>query len=63
MNYTITKKQAYALIKSLNHLRTYVGYNKIKSFVPYLVVKDVLSQHDCLGSRGNWISQIQEYDI
>jgi hypothetical protein len=41
----------------------YVGYNKIKYFVPYPTVKDVLSQHDCLGSRGKWVSQIQEYDL
>jgi hypothetical protein len=63
MNYTITEKQAYALVKSLKHFRTYVGYNKIKAFVPYPTVKDVLSQQDCLGSRGKWVSQIQEYDL
>jgi hypothetical protein len=40
-----------------------VGYNKIKSFVPYTIVKDVLLQQDCLGSRGKWVSQIHEYDL
>jgi hypothetical protein len=50
-------------MKSLKHFRTYVGYNKIKSFVPYPAVKDVLSQSDGLGDRGKWISQIQEYDL
>jgi hypothetical protein len=40
-----------------------VGYNKIKSFVPYPVVKYVLSQQYFLGSRGKWVSQIQEYDL
>jgi hypothetical protein len=40
-----------------------VGYNKIKYFIPYPTVKDVLSQQDCLGSRGKWVSQIQEYDL
>jgi hypothetical protein len=63
LNYTITEKQAYALVKSLKHFRTYVGYNKIKAFIPYPAVKDVLSQQDCLGSRGKWVSQIQEYDL
>jgi hypothetical protein len=63
LNYTITKKQAYALVKSLKHFQTYVGYNKIKAFVPYLAVKDVLSRQDFLGSRGKWVSQIQEYDL
>jgi hypothetical protein len=64
LNYTITEKQAYALVKSLKHFRTYVGYNKIRAFVPYPTVKDVfLSQQDFLGSRGKWVSQIQEYDL
>jgi hypothetical protein len=40
-----------------------VGYNKIKAFVPYSTVKDILSQQDCLGSRGKWVSQVQEYDL
>jgi hypothetical protein len=51
------------MVKYLKHFQTYVGYNKIKSCVPYLVVKDVLSQQDCPGSRGKWVSQIQEYDL
>jgi hypothetical protein len=40
-----------------------MGYIKSKSFVPYPSVKEVLSQHDFLGSRGKWMSQIQEYDL
>jgi hypothetical protein len=52
LNYTIMEKQSYALFKFLNHFITYVGYNKIKDFVPYPSVKDVLSQQDSLGSRG-----------
>jgi hypothetical protein len=43
LNYSITEKQAYALVKSLKHLRNYVGYNKIKAYVPYPAMKDVLS--------------------
>jgi hypothetical protein len=39
LNYSITEKQAYALVKSLKHFRNYVGYNKIKAFVPYLTVR------------------------
>jgi hypothetical protein len=26
-------------------------------------VKDVLSQQDCVGSSGKWVSQIKEYDL
>jgi hypothetical protein len=40
-----------------------VGYNKAKSFIPYPTIKDVLSQHDYLGSNGKWVSHIQEYDL
>jgi hypothetical protein len=63
LNYSITEKQAYALVKSLKHFRNYIGYNKIKAYVPYPVVKDVLSQQDCMGTRGKWVSKIQEYDL
>jgi hypothetical protein len=52
LNYSIMEKQAYALVKSLKHFRNYVGYNKIKAYVPYPAVKDVLSQQDCMGTRG-----------
>jgi hypothetical protein len=40
-----------------------MGYNKIKAYVPYLVVKDVLSQKYCIGTRGKWVSKIQDYDL
>jgi hypothetical protein len=63
LNYSITEKQAYALVKSLKHFRNYVSYNKIKAYVPYPAVKDVLSQQDCMGTRGKWVSKIQEYDL
>jgi hypothetical protein len=63
LNYTIMEKQAYALVKSLKHFRVYVGYSKIVGYVPHAIVKDILSQQDCLGVRGKWVSKIQEYDL
>jgi hypothetical protein len=63
LNYSITEKKAYALVKSLKQFRNYVSYNKIKSYVPYPAVKDVLSQQDCMGTRRKWVSKIQEYDL
>ena len=63
LNYFITDKQSYSLVKSLKHFRNYVGYNKIKAYVPYQTLKDVLSQQDCKGTRGKWVSKIQEYDL
>jgi len=50
-------------VKSLKHFRNYVGYNNIKSCVPCPTVKDVLSQQDFMGTRGKWVSKIQEYDL
>lgn len=61
--YPIIEKQAYSLVKSIEYFRAYVGYNKIYAYVLYPVVKDVLSQIDCLGSKGKWVSKIQEYDL
>ena len=63
LKYTTAEKQAYMLVKSLKHFITYIGYSKIKAYVPYQAVKDVLSQFDGIGVRGNWISRIQEYDL
>jgi hypothetical protein len=58
LNYSITKKQSYALVNSVKHFRNYIGYNKIKAYVPYPAVKDVLLQQDCMGTRGKWVSKI-----
>ena len=63
LKYTIMEKQAYALVNSLKHFRTYVGYSKVVGYVPHSVVKDILSQQDCLGIRGKLVSKIQEYDL
>ena len=29
LKYTIMKKQAYALVQSLKHFRSYIGYSKV----------------------------------
>jgi hypothetical protein len=47
----------------LKHFRPYVGYSKIIAYVPHPIVKDILTQHDYLGTRGKWVSKIQEYDL
>ena len=33
------------------------------AFVPHSVVKDILTQTDCLGTRARWVTKIQEYDL
>jgi hypothetical protein len=40
-----------------------LGITRLNILFLIMQVKDVLSQQDCLGSRGKWISQIQEYDL
>jgi hypothetical protein len=63
LKYSTMEKQAYALVQSLKHFRSYVGYSKIIAYVPHNVIKDILMQHDCLGIQGKWVSQIHEYDM
>ena len=63
LKYTTMEKQAFSLVRSLKHFRTYVGYSKIVCYVPHSVVKDILCQRDFLGKRGKWVSKIQEYDL
>ena len=63
LKYTTMEKQAYALVKSLKHFKTYVGYSKIIGYVPHAAIKDIMSQQDFLCIRGKWVSNIQEYDL
>ena len=63
LKYTMMEKQAYAIFKSLKHFITYIGYSKIIGYVPHAVVKDIMSQQDCLGIMGKWVSKIQEYNL
>jgi hypothetical protein len=52
LKYPMFEKQAYALVKSLNHFRVFIRYSKVIGCVPNSAVKDVLSQVEGLGSRG-----------
>ena len=63
LKYTIMEKQAYAFVKSLKHFKTCIGYSKVIGYAPHATVKGILSQQDCLGKRGRWVSKIQEYDL
>eukprot|EP00253_Pinus_taeda_P022815 PITA_22815 len=63
LKYNTMEKQAYALVKSLKHFKTYVGYSKIIAIVPHSAVKNILTQTDFLGTRARWVTKIQEYDL
>jgi hypothetical protein len=58
-----SENKAYTLIKYLKHLITYVVYSNIVSYVPHSTIKNILAQQDFLGTRGTWVSKIQEYDL
>jgi hypothetical protein len=63
LKYSIIEKQAYALVKSLKHLGAMLVTIRSKHMYCTLAVKDVLSEQDCLGTRGNVGVKIQEYDL
>ena len=63
LKYTTMEKQAYTLIKSLKHFRTYIRYSKVVGCVPHSGLNDILSQQDFIGIRGKWVSKIQEFDL
>jgi hypothetical protein len=63
LNYKSMEKQAYALVKGLAHFRPYFWNSRIVAYVPHPMVKDILVQKDCNGTKGRWITKIQEYDL
>ena len=62
LKYNIMEKQAFALVKALKDFRVYILHSHIISFVPNLVVKDILTQ-DPDGKRDKWIALILDYDL
>ena len=63
LKYSPIEKKAYALVNALKSFRIYIVHSKVISFVPNIVVKDVLLQLDTEGKRGRWIAKIFEFDI
>jgi hypothetical protein len=63
VRYNTMEKQAYALVKALNAFRVYVLQSKIISYVPSVVVKDILIQPDIDGRRSKWIARILKFDL
>ena len=62
LKYNIMEKKAFALVKALKDFRVYIRHSHIIAFIPFLVVKDILTQ-DPDGKRGKWIAIILEYDL
>ena len=57
------EKKAYALVKALKALRTYILQSRIITYVPSSVVKDILIQPDIDGRSSKWIAKILEFDL
>ena len=56
------EKQTFSLVKAVKYFRVYILHSHVISFVPHVVVKDILTQ-DPDGKRGKWIAIILEYDL
>jgi hypothetical protein len=51
------------LVKDLKSFCDYVLHGKVTTFVPHVVVKDILGEQYYDGRREKWIARIQEYDL
>ena len=63
MKYSTLEKQAYSVVKALKKFKIYILHSKIIAYVPNAAIKDILTQPDSKGKRGNWIAKIMEYDV
>lgn len=59
----IVEKQEYALVRSLKHFRTSIGYSKVIGYFSNSIVKDVLSQVEGIGVGGRWVAKTHEYNV
>jgi len=59
LDYKLMGKQVYALVKALGHLQDYFWNAKVVAYVPHSMVKDILVQKECSGTKGRWITKIQ----
>lgn len=55
------ENQAFDLVKSIKYFKVYILYSHVVSYVPNVVIKDILTQDGSDGKRGKWIATILEY--
>ena len=63
LKYNLMEKKSYAMVKALKYFIFYILHSEIISYVPHIVVKDILCQTDSEGRRGKWTTKIHEYDL
>jgi hypothetical protein len=56
-------KNDFSLVKAIKDFRVYILHSHTIAYVLNTVVKDILTQDNPDGRRGEWISIILEYDI
>ena len=57
------EKQAYALVKTLKDFRVYILHSHVITYVPIVVIKDILTHEDPDGKIAKWIIVLLEYDL
>ena len=63
LKYDIMDKQAYALVRELKEFRVYILHSHIIAHVPFVAIKEVLTQPNPDGRRAKWIVVLLEYDL
>ena len=57
------EKKAYALVKELKEFRVYILHYYSIVYVPFVAIKDILTQEEPDGWRDKWIATFLEYDL
>ena len=63
MNYPAIDKQAYAVFKAVKQFKPCILKNKTKVIVPHPTVRILFVQKELGERRGNWVTNLQEYDL
>ena len=57
------ENKSYALVKSLKEFRVYILHSHTIVYVPFVVIKNILTKAEPDGRRAKWIATLLEYDL
>ena len=63
LNYPAVDKQAYAMFKAVKQFKPYILKNQTKVIVLHSAVRSLFVQKELKERRGNWVIDLQEYDL
>ena len=63
LNYPTIDKHAYAVFKAVKQFTPYIFNNRTKVIVPHPAVRTLFVQKELGERRGNWVTDLQEYDL